>query len=306
MPPRRSTNSPPPQPPVLSTDQIRRRIQRLQGCISALKAFDPQTVTKRYNITEVVTLETEITDALASAFGNSTPRFKRYEDAARLDQGPHVARIPSDWGGGHVDYARRDAQEARQYLSEGKERSIKLLEQAIAALEHDIADNEPAPPPADPTPPAAQAVLSRKVFVVHGHDDGAREAVARFLEKIDFQPIILHEQANQGRTVIEKVEAHGDVGFAVVLLTPDDEGCVKGGTPQPRARQNVLLELGYFIGRLGRKHVCALKRGELEIPSDFGGVVYEAFDASGGWKQALGRELQSIGFDIDWNLVMRP
>jgi predicted nucleotide-binding protein len=144
-----------------------------------------------------------------------------------------------------------------------------------------------------------------RVFVVHGHDEGAREGVARFIPALGFQPIILHERANEGRTVIEKVEAHGDVGFAVVLLTPDDDGCKKGGTPRPRARQNVVLELGYFIGRLGRKRVCALKRGELEIPSDFGGVVYEPFDASGGWKQKLGRELEAVGYEIDWNTVMR-
>src|SRR5690606_12147790 len=89
--------------------------------------------------------------------------------------------------------------------------------------------------------------FSRKIFIVHGHDDGAREAVARFLERIGLEAVILHEQANQGRTIIEKVVAHSDVGFAVVLLTPDDEGCAKGGKPEPRARQNVLLELGYFI-----------------------------------------------------------
>lgn len=147
--------------------------------------------------------------------------------------------------------------------------------------------------------------LSTKVFIVHGHDDGARETVARFLERIGLEAIILHEQANQGRTVIEKVVAHGDVGFAVVILTPDDEGCAKGGTPEPRARQNVLLELGYFIGRLGREKVCALKRGTLEIPSDFAGVVWETMDNSGGWKQALARELAAAGHDIDWNKVMR-
>jgi hypothetical protein len=146
---------------------------------------------------------------------------------------------------------------------------------------------------------------SKKIFIVHGHDEGSRESVARFLEKIGFEPIILHEQANRGRTVIEKVEAHGDVGFAVVLLTPDDEGCVRGGSLEPRARQNVLLELGYFIGRLGRDHVCALKRGELEIPSDFAGVVWELMDSSGGWKQALARELKAAGHYIDWNLVMQ-
>lgn len=147
--------------------------------------------------------------------------------------------------------------------------------------------------------------ISRKVFIVHGHDDSAREMVARFLERIGLEAIILHEQANQGRTIIEKVVAHSDVGFAVVLLTPDDEGCSKGGVPEPRARQNVLLELGYFIGRLGRDKVCALKRGTLEIPSDFAGVVWETMDNNGGWKQALARELQAVGHDIDWNKVMR-
>lgn len=152
--------------------------------------------------------------------------------------------------------------------------------------------------------PMLKPQLSRKVFIVHGHDDGAREMVARFLERIGLEAIILHEQANQGRTVIEKVVAHGDVGFAVVLLTPDDEGCVKGGTPEPRPRQNVLLELGYFIGRLGRDKVCALKRGALEIPSDFAGVVWEQMDNNGGWKQSLARELQAAGHAIDWNKVM--
>lgn len=124
--------------------------------------------------------------------------------------------------------------------------------------------------------------LTNKIFIVHGHDEGARESVARFLQQLGFEPIILHEQANRGRTVIEKVEANSDVSFAAVLLTPDDEGCVRGGTPEPRARQNVLLELGYFIGKLGRDKVCALKRGADEIPSDFAGVVWETMDASNG------------------------
>lgn len=142
--------------------------------------------------------------------------------------------------------------------------------------------------------------------MVHGHDDAARESVARFLEKLTFEAIILHEQASQGRTIIEKVEAHSDVGFAVVLLSPDDEGNAKGQPPQPRARQNVILELGYFLGRLGRSRVMALKQGDVEIPSDFHGVVYEPFATGGPWKAALGRELEAAGFDIDWNMVMKP
>lgn len=146
---------------------------------------------------------------------------------------------------------------------------------------------------------------SRKIFVVHGHDEAARESVARFIEKIGFDPIVLHEQANRGRTIIEKVEAHSDVGFAVVLLTPDDVGGTDATNLKPRARQNVLLELGYFVGRLGRDRVCALKRGEVEIPSDFGGVVWTTYDDRNGWRTELGKELQAAGFEIDWNKLMR-
>ncbi|WP_282150393.1 nucleotide-binding protein [Vibrio diabolicus] len=153
--------------------------------------------------------------------------------------------------------------------------------------------------------PILNLPMSKKVFIVHGHDEGARETVARFLERTGFEAVILHEQANRGRTVIEKVIANSDVGFAVILLTPDDEGCVKGGSLEPRARQNVLLELGYFIGHLGRDKVCALKKGDVEIPSDFAGVVWEVMDSNGGWKQALSRELEAAGHTVDWNQVMR-
>lgn len=131
--------------------------------------------------------------------------------------------------------------------------------------------------------------------------------MARFIGKIGLDPIILHEQANRGRTVIEKVEDNSDVGFAVILLTPDDEGrSKKGNGPlMNRARQNVLLELGYFLARLGRDKVCTLKRGEVDIPSDFAGVVWAEMDDAGGWKQCLARELQAAGHEVNWNAVMR-
>ncbi|MDP3340774.1 nucleotide-binding protein [Frigidibacter sp.] len=148
--------------------------------------------------------------------------------------------------------------------------------------------------------------MSNKVFIVHGHDGEAREAVARFLSNLGFEPVILNEQANQGRTIIEKVEANADVGFAVVLLTPDDFGRAKSADDlEPRARQNVLLELGYFMAKLGRDKVCALRRGEVSIPSDFAGVVWEEMDVAGGWRQKLGRELQAAGHPVDWNKLMR-
>lgn len=147
---------------------------------------------------------------------------------------------------------------------------------------------------------------SNRIFIVHGHDGEAREAVARFLSRVGLEPIILHEQANRGRTVIEKVEANSDVGFAVVLLTPDDEGRTRGiENLEFRARQNVLLELGYFMARLGRENVCTLKRGKLEIPSDFAGIVWSEMDVNGAWKQELAKELSAAGYNIDWNLVMK-
>ncbi|MBW0004225.1 MAG: nucleotide-binding protein [Hyphomicrobiales bacterium] len=182
-----------------------------------------------------------------------------------------------------------------------------MVAQMIAPFARDYIDHVKAVTGmAEPTLlPIDSGPAARKVFIVHGHDEGSRESVARFLGQLKFEPIILHEQADQGRTIIEKIEAHSDVGFAVILLTPDDVGSVQGGELQARARQNVLLELGYFVGRLGRSRVCALKRGDIEVPSDFGGVIYQAFDSGGAWKQALSRELQAAGFDVDWNIAMK-
>jgi predicted nucleotide-binding protein len=135
---------------------------------------------------------------------------------------------------------------------------------------------------------------------VHGHG-GVEHAVAGFLRKLGVEPVILHEKANEGRTIIEKFEAHSDVGFAVVLLTPDDVGGVKDGPQRSRARQNVILELGYFVGRLGRKKVCPLIQGDIELPSDILGVAWVALDEHDGWHMKLARELQAAGYEFDLN-----
>ena len=156
--------------------------------------------------------------------------------------------------------------------------------------------------------PEASAERSggRKVFVVHGHDDAAKEGVARFIEKVGRIPIILHEQPSSGRTVIEKFEIYSDdVVFAVVLLTPDDMGSESGGVARPRARQNVIMELGYFIGRLGRTRVCALYKGNIELPSDYQGVLYVAMDSAGAWKTSLAQELVQSKISIDLNGLIR-
>ena len=144
-----------------------------------------------------------------------------------------------------------------------------------------------------------------EVFVIHGRDDGTKQTVARFLERLNLKPVILHEQPNEGRTIIEKFEDHAHVGFAVVLLTPDDFGGIQGNkdTVKPRARQNVIFEFGYFIGKLGRKRVCALVKGDVEKPSDYNGVLYIPLDNSGGWNNKLIRELKTAGIQVDANLV---
>lgn len=144
---------------------------------------------------------------------------------------------------------------------------------------------------------------SRRVFVVHGHDDGTKEAVARFLGKLDLEPVILHEQPNRGRTVIEKFEDYADVAFAVVLFTPDDIGHAAGkeADAKPRARQNVVLELGFFMAALGRAHVCVLYKGGVEIPSDYSGVLYEELDGKGMWRFRLAAEIKAAGIEVDLN-----
>lgn len=146
---------------------------------------------------------------------------------------------------------------------------------------------------------------TKKVFLVHGHDNEFKETVARFLEKLDLHPVILHEQANNGMTIIEKFEKHSDVGYAIVLMSPDDFGSSKDSpeTRNFRARQNVIFELGYFFGKLERKNVLALIRGDIERPSDYDGVIYLDFDSNGGWKMLLAKELKEAGLEFDGNKI---
>lgn len=144
---------------------------------------------------------------------------------------------------------------------------------------------------------------TNKVFIIHGHDAGTKETIARFISKIGLEPIILHEQANQARTIIEKLEDHADVGYTIALLTPDDTG---SSIKEPenvgqRARQNVIFEFGYFLGKLGRERVVGLVHGDIEIPSDYAGVLYIPIDESGAWRFLLIKELKSAGYEVDAN-----
>jgi predicted nucleotide-binding protein len=150
----------------------------------------------------------------------------------------------------------------------------------------------------------SSAVNGKGVFIVHGRDDGPKETVARFLERLGLKATILHEEINRGRTIIEKFEDHADVQFAIVILTPDDLGrfaAEADAVLEPRARQNVVFEMGYFIGRIGRHCVFPLKVGAVQIPSDYSGVAYTDMDTAGAWRVQLVRELKAAHFEIDAN-----
>lgn len=282
-----------PAAPILSPDAVKNGIKLLKRRISEIEALEPQQI-DRNHCPELVAIEADTGQTLAQIFGQDTEDYKRYRAAAHWNRGPYsyADNVPSEV--------------IHRALRKSKDHALALLNSAIRALEERSELFAPAAlssaldnVPAYPTPSA-----SNKIFVVHGHDNGAKHAVARFIEQLGFDPVILHEQPNQGRTIIEKVEEYADVGFAVVLLTADDHGAAIGEDLRPRARQNVILELGYFLGRLGRNRVCAIMHEKIEEPSDFTGVVYVPFDDHNGWYMKLAVELKAAGYSVDLNKVM--
>ncbi|MGI6091014.1 MAG: TIR domain-containing protein [Saccharofermentanales bacterium] len=148
---------------------------------------------------------------------------------------------------------------------------------------------------------SANTLKHSKVFVVHGHDGELKQAVARIIEKQGIEAVILSEQVSQGKTIIEKIENYSDVGGAICLFTADDFGRSKSDvTENLRARQNVIFETGYFIGRLGRDRIVILADEDIEIPSDLSGIVHTN---TANWQTALLKELKTIGYEIDFNLL---
>lgn len=223
---------------------------------------------------------------LTKAFGNNSPNVSAVVDIGRYGAFPMEAG--DSWWEAH----RAESLASKLSRLGGL---VELLETELSL--HGGKAVEETPP--QPT--------GRRVFLVHGHHDGLLHEVARYLEKLKLDPVVLREQPNEGRTIIEKFVDYADVGYAVVLLTPDDRGGV-AETPyeqqRPRARQNVVLELGYFIGKLSRNRVTALHMGDVEIPSDYSGVAFVAVDDRGAWRLELARELKASGLAIDMNLAL--
>jgi predicted nucleotide-binding protein len=152
------------------------------------------------------------------------------------------------------------------------------------------------------TPNETVSPSNNKVFIVYGHDIECREQLELLLRRMKLEPVILQNLPIAGDTIIEKLEANIDVRYACVLLTPDDEGHAAGEPKEKklRARQNVILELGMFLVRLGRKRVAILHKGALELPSDISGLIYIKFNKRvDEVKERLGAELQEAGFPIN-------
>jgi predicted nucleotide-binding protein len=238
-------------------------------------------------------------------FGNDSKNAKLFEE---------LSFWPSVWYSG-MDEAKSN----RECFDSGLNESEVLLKRFIQELEL-FEDSDASVAPSRVTEKRQRHWVG-KVFVVHGHDEKLKLQVARFLEKLDLQPIILHEQADQGQTIIEKFEKHSDVSFAVVLLTPDDVGGKLNGKAmkesfgffrsdvegesslKTRARQNVIFEFGYFLGKLGRANVCGLYCEGVELPSDYSGVLYTKVDHEGAWQFKLVKELKAAGLDVDANRI---
>lgn len=176
------------------------------------------------------------------------------------------------------------------------------LQAALDALEDDVFNEIVGSSKA-----TAPLALSNRVFVVHGHDERSKADVERLLAEWGLDPVVLHRQADQGQTIIEKFERHADVGYAIVLMTPDEVAYLSGEAgiadekraKEWRARPNVVFEFGYFVGRLGRNRTCCLYTGNVTLPSDLSGLLYKKFDKSvEEVAYSIMKDLKEVGYKL--------
>jgi predicted nucleotide-binding protein len=264
-------------PPEKGIELIQRQIEAANALLNGSLALDSPTYQSWENVTS---------SYLEKAFGTHSPNVTKFTSHGKYGSFPINA--------GAAWWAARRAQNVQGQLV--------LLAGFVDLLSTEIELSEPV----SNSIPSTGHSKSRKVFVVHGHDTGLKQAVARFLEKLDLEPVILDEQPNQGRTIFKKFSDHSDVAFAIVLLTSDDVGGKRGTPPEklsPRARQNVILEFGYFLGKFGPAAVCALYEPGVELPSDVSGMLYIPVEDGVGWMLKVATELKAAGIDVDLNRI---
>jgi predicted nucleotide-binding protein len=303
MPPRKTAS---PEEKVLTLDEQRAAAGRLEARIAELRALDVSKIESGSD-PSVQDLEQRIKSTLANIYGDNSRQYQRLQGATHLDTTSYTLSL--DFGYGHGG-GGTPVSEIREGVDRGRNRAISILQGEVDALKENL---QFLPSSALPQPAATQipkAEPSDEIFIVHGRDDAAKEIVARVISRAGLKPVILHEQPNGGKTIIEKFEKHGSAaGFAVIIASPDDVGGLAGSGSsglQPRARQNVIGEMFWFAGRLGRERVCALVKGDIEMPTDFAGVVYTPMDAHGGWKNKLLQELDAAGYEnLNWREALK-
>lgn len=264
-----------------SKDKAIQRLQRVLDAIEDLKQrHDGSSEFKKWR------RNTEI--AITNTFGEDSRHVKEFTNISYSLSLVSSSTTDSDWQEAYID---------------GLDSATAILQSMIEEIEEYWEDNSLTG--VSTSNKRTNSEHMQDVFIIHGRDDGTKETVARFITQLQLNPIILHEQPNQSQTIIEKFEQHAEVAFAIALLTPDDTGGLAEEAPshKPRARQNVIFEFGYFMGKLGRQRVCALKKENVETPSDYDGVLYIPFDESGAWKMKLVKELKNAGFEVDANLA---
>jgi len=258
-------------PSERAIELIKRQIDQIDGLLQ-LNYNDPE-VRKWDNVTEQI---------LVNSFGKPHDNLSDFQ-AARY---------------GGVMIIGDDYNSQREYL-ENIQECRKLLEGFIEQLEMFTQPTETAIPEGKTK---TEKQRSKSIFIVHGHDDQAKSELALIISRLGFEPVILHEKANEGMTVIEKLEKYSEVGYSFIILTPDDVGAKtdQKDNLQLRARQNVVFEFGLFVGKLGRNRVCALYKGDIELPSDLHGLVYIPFQSSVNEIQLdIVKELRAAGYDVN-------
>lgn len=238
--------------------------------------------------------------------------FRVLPQASQLDQPHHLTAQWGQWSFMHSWYPERHQSTVFAHAKARDDHPVRI--QVLVEPACHVEFGTGAPPDGltietvgswrSRAPSASAASLpGRNVFVVHGRDERRELQVARLLTNAGLRVTVLHEVPNRGRTVIEKLEQEAiNAAFAVVLLTGDDEARLNASAEplRRRARQNVVLELGYFLALLGRKRVCALHESDVVLPSDYDGVLYLSFD-SDSWKGSLLREIADVGLKVDWH-----
>jgi predicted nucleotide-binding protein len=254
------------------------------------RAFDDLSIQERklreYNETLLRSLFNS--DAVATKFSADTQVFKWSSARRRIDWA-NCREVEERQGTDPHDALRWRIGKQIRFLESLVERLVLHPVASRGATMRAIADG------------------STKVFIVHGHDRAVKESTIRFVEKLGLTPVVFDESPNKGRTIIEKFEdLAADAVFAIVLFTPDDVGgkAARSTKLQRRARQNVVFELGFFVGQLGRDRVCLLHKADTEIPSDLHGVLYVPLDEYEGWHVRLAREMKAAELSFDLNRIL--